>query len=803
LDDGDGRSSGRGVQRRRLALLTLIGLSPGRRITRDKALATLWPENTSAEGRRRLSSAVYDLRNLLGDDAIESVGDELSIAPSAELRIDVEEFEGALARGDPEAALAAYAGPLLDGVHLSGAGEFEEWIAALRLRLGRLYLQALEQAASARLSRADTAGASTAALQLVDLDPLSGHAAVVAVNTLAAAGDRPHALRIADAHVARVRRELGAAPDDALTELVQRLRATPELRNSPPTNAASTSPLRADRPVAADPSPILPTEAAGDDAPMRRLTPRLLGAAAAALLVAAVVGAAYRSRALTPDREVGGTLGASAFADAATRSTTSQSARQAFVDGENAYENGRYDSAVKLFHNAVVHDSAFALAHVRLSESLLWQEQPAMLAGVQDSLALLWSSTLPDHERLLVRGYVAWRRGEYEIARSLDSLAVRRELGDPEAAFQLGEVLFHYNPMRGRSIGEAWDWFENAAQLDSANWGARWHLLLLDAAHLSASALHDRAARLLAARPDGHVAAELRLFAADNGELPRLAATASGAMLFDAAWRRAIFRRDLAGAESLLMAMTDARRSDYERTTGSRAAAALHFARGSVDAAVPMLAAESGRPNGGDAWVLLVHGLLANRSGAVRLDTLPRAIDRWRQSLDGFGQPTHAPAVVSRYVDGLLAAERGDSAEAMRAAAELDEMSGRRDPYLASDFRNPRELAQTIRAYRDYRRGRCEDALRALDTEKKPYWLGTIASSQLAAQSFEHYIRAECLLALGRNAEAVSWFETFEQSTLYDLEFLGPALRGQAAAHRALGEPDAAAEIEARAQRLR
>jgi hypothetical protein len=53
-------------------------------------------------------------------------------------------------------------------------------------------------------------------------------------------------------------------------------------------------------------------------------------------------------------------------------------------------------------------------------------------------------------------------------------------------------------------------------------------------------------------------------------------------------------------------------------------------------------------------------------------------------------------------------------------------------------------------------------------------------------------------LSLGRNREAIAWFTTFEQSSLYDLEFLGVALRGQAIGHRALGETDAAVVAERR-----
>jgi hypothetical protein len=529
------------------------------------------------------------------------------------------------------------------------------------------------------------------------------------------------------------------------------------------------------------------------------------GSAAAALLVAVIAGVAFSSRGSLPKHHAAGASSYTGIVAAAATSTRSSPALQAFVDGEDAYGNGRYGAAVKFFRAALAQDSNFALAHYRLSESMLWQEEPDGFAAVHDSLALRWSSKLSDEDRRLIRGYVAWRRGEYEVADTLDRSVIRADGNNVEAQFQFGEVLFHYNPLRGRSIGEAGGWFDHLLSLDSTNWGARWHLLLLDASRIGPSAFHDRVAQLLDAKPDGHLAAELRLFAADRDELPRLASSATSAMLFDAAWRRAVFRRDLAGAETLLTRMTMRGRNEYDHSLGSFAIAALRFGRGSVTTAIPMLEIdEAKRVSAGDAPVILVHGLLANHADtAVDLDSLGRAIERWRQTLAGFDRPTSTPPIVADYLEGLLAVARGDTARARQAAMALEDLDRRHDPNLSPEFRRPADLAHTIRAYGDFRSGRCESALRELDAEKGVYWLGVIASSPLASQSFERYVRAECLLSLGRSAEAVTWFESLEQGTLYDLEFLAASLQGQAQAHRAIGDADATRAIEQRLAELR
>jgi len=56
----------------------------------------------------------------------------------------------------------------------------------------------------------------------------------------------------------------------------------------------------------------------------------------------------------------------------------------------------------------------------------------------------------------------------------------------------------------------------------------------------------------------------------------------------------------------------------------------------------------------------------------------------------------------------------------------------------------------------------------------------------------ERWIRAEALVSLGRDREALTWYGTFGAHTVFDLPYLGPAHLRQATIHERLGERELA-----------
>src|SRR5687767_8169964 len=117
IETEDGPLTGRAVQRRRLALLTLLATARTRDVSRDRLIAYLWPDADAENGRRFLSDSVYRINQALGGDVIVAVGDELRL-DAQRLPSDLGEFEDALSRGEHEEAVTTYAGPFLDGFFL-------------------------------------------------------------------------------------------------------------------------------------------------------------------------------------------------------------------------------------------------------------------------------------------------------------------------------------------------------------------------------------------------------------------------------------------------------------------------------------------------------------------------------------------------------------------------------------------------------------------------------------------------------------------------------------------------------------
>lgn len=214
----DGVVRGRAARAHRLALLSVLATAAPRPITRAKLLALLWPERDEERGRHLLSQTLYILRQELGGEVVLVAGDGLCLNDSR-ISSDVQDFLAAAIAGDSELAASFYRGPFLDGFHLAGTSEFEDWADAERRRLADRYEQEVDRLAGAATSAGDHAVAVEWSRKLARHDPLSTRHALRLARATAAAGDPVCAQRLARAHAALVREELGMEVEE-LEELI-------------------------------------------------------------------------------------------------------------------------------------------------------------------------------------------------------------------------------------------------------------------------------------------------------------------------------------------------------------------------------------------------------------------------------------------------------------------------------------------------------------------------------------------------------------------------------------------------------
>jgi TolB-like protein/Tfp pilus assembly protein PilF len=236
LRSGDAPLSGPPAQRHRIALLTLIVAAWPQPLSRDRAMALLWPERDLANARRLLNLAVHVLRSALGEGAIASAGDGLLFNPSF-VSCDLHELRTAIAAEESERVVRLYTGPLLDGFHLSDSIEFGYWLDERRSEISHAYIGALLLLAERQEESGDAHGWVGTCRRLVAADPHSGAYARALMRALDAGGDRAGARQHAIEHAQRLRSELDLDPDPEVVALAEQLRvASPRpqpARNAP------------------------------------------------------------------------------------------------------------------------------------------------------------------------------------------------------------------------------------------------------------------------------------------------------------------------------------------------------------------------------------------------------------------------------------------------------------------------------------------------------------------------------------------------------------------------------------------
>ena len=271
-----GTLAGAAAQPRRLALLALLARAGDRGVTREKLTALVWPDSDDERSRRAITQSIYALRQELGsDDTIVGIK-ELRLNPDL-ITSDVAEFSAALKASRTEDAARMYAGPFLDGFHLSGNDEFDRWVDSERAVLLQEYLEALEKLATAADGRGDYAASCGWWRRLSAKDPLSARYAIGVMQSLIAAGDKHGALEHARVHETLLEEQLDLPADRDVVALAARIRR--ELRAG--ARAEAEQAAQSSVAVAEPPEPVAPPPNVPEPAPIGASYPPDDGAVAA------------------------------------------------------------------------------------------------------------------------------------------------------------------------------------------------------------------------------------------------------------------------------------------------------------------------------------------------------------------------------------------------------------------------------------------------------------------------------------------------------------------------------------------
>ena len=180
------------------------------------------------------------------------------------------------------------------------------------------------------------------------------------------------------------------------------------------------------------PEPSANASVEGDTTQLLELVDRLAGE----LLVKRKAGAEYR------------------LTQTALLTTRSLPALKEFLNAEQNLRRRQLDTAIAGYQRAVAADSTFALAYYRLAVAAGWTDRHA-LSSEAVTRAQSLSNRLSDRDRRLVSAYAAYRRGDPDVAEREYRAVLDDFPDDLEAEFQLGDVLYQYNPLRGRPRLEA------------------------------------------------------------------------------------------------------------------------------------------------------------------------------------------------------------------------------------------------------------------------------------------------------------------------------------------------------------
>ena len=170
-------------------LLAYLACTAPRPQAREKLSALFWGSHFDVQAKQNLRQALFRLRKVLGEDALESDGEVVSLNAAVVLS-DVTRFEAMVREGSRDALSAAadlYRGRLIDDVTVGEEG-WSEWLTGERERLLELAIGAMVGLGEQELAAGRAEQALKAGQRAIALNNMREDAHRLIVQALAATG---------------------------------------------------------------------------------------------------------------------------------------------------------------------------------------------------------------------------------------------------------------------------------------------------------------------------------------------------------------------------------------------------------------------------------------------------------------------------------------------------------------------------------------------------------------------------------------------------------------------------------------
>ena len=433
------------------------------------------------------------------------------------------------------------------------------------------------------------------------------------------------------------------------------------------------------------------------------------------------------------------------------------------------------------FQAAVDADDSFALAHYRLAAAAAGCALPE-LARAQADKGFEHRLRLSPHDQLVFSAQRAWLHGSVTEAESLYNTITGTYPDDVEAWFHLGDLLFHSNPLRGRSAADAREPFECVLRLEPNHVGAMVHLVRTSGIQGRTEEMLAFIDRILQVSPNGDQALAMRALRAYatgdtggieqvSGELQRARAITVAIAFSDVA----LYSGDLQGAESLARSFIRVARSPELRSLCHALVAHLALAGGRVGIALEELQQAQSLDL---TWGLEMRGLFASLPFVPMADSDLRdvrdALTRWNPAEAApsmfliFAMHNDLHPAIRAYLLGLLSLRLEDVESAVDHSVALSELEDSRAglvPSLGAELRSAIARAE----------GRTEEALSILERSRPQLWFQLTVASPFFSLASQRYLRAELLREVGRQEEAAGWYASIAERSPYELIYAEPA----------------------------